>query len=96
MIKRLSISLLKYGLKTLLCIGIGAVSVLVIGLVLYLQSQPELDVWHKAYLDEEFTRQSGVRNFTEYLALEERLFKQLDERVNSRISSLQRVQINRF
>jgi len=63
---------------------IGAVTVLIIGFIIYLNNQADLDVWHLAKLDQEFTVNSGVDNFEDYLALEERLFRQLDQRVYAR------------
>ena len=52
-----------------------------IALVYILDSRPDLSVWHLADLDEEFAADSGITDFTQYLALEERLFRQLDELV---------------
>ena len=48
---------------------------------MHLEGRPDLHVWHLAELDEEFTASSPVESFEEYLALEDRLFRQLDERV---------------
>ncbi|MGI9343613.1 MAG: hypothetical protein ACR2QV_12250, partial [Gammaproteobacteria bacterium] len=44
---------------------------------------PTLQTWHTEKLTEEFTaaKADDVANFTDYLALEDRLFKQLDEKV---------------
>jgi alpha-beta hydrolase superfamily lysophospholipase len=53
----------------------------VTGLVWMLNARPDLHPWHVAELDEEFTRRSAVADFTQYLALEDRLFAQLDESV---------------
>jgi alpha-beta hydrolase superfamily lysophospholipase len=60
---------------------VGAFVVLVIGIVVYLDSRPDLDAWHLADLDEEFRADAGIETFADYLALEERLFAQLDELV---------------
>lgn len=54
-------------------------------LVYILDNRPDLSVWHLADLDEEFTTRSDVKNFTQYLALEDRLFQQLDELVYDRV-----------
>ena len=69
---------------------------LVIGLVLYLESQPDLEPWHTADLDAEFTSDDSAGTFADYLALEDRLFNQLDELVYSRISSEDKGLINRY
>ena len=75
---------------------IGAVIVLVIVFVRHLDNRPDLKVWHTAELDEEFTADSPVKTFKDYLALEERLFTQLDERVYTEIAPEDRRKINRY
>jgi alpha-beta hydrolase superfamily lysophospholipase len=59
---------------------------LLVALLVFVQgcsSRPPLKLWHTETLSEEFTAgmvEAGqVRNFDDYLALEERLYKQLDE-----------------
>ncbi len=74
----------------------GAIVVLLIGFVLYLENRPDLKIWHTAELDEEFTTKSDVNSFEEYLALEDRLFDQLDELVYEGIEANDRRLINRF
>ena len=75
---------------------LGATLVLIVVFVLYLNSRADLDIWHTADLDEEFTEDSGVDSFEEYLDLEERLFEQLDEQVYEKIPPAQRTAINRY
>ncbi|MGD8556325.1 MAG: alpha/beta hydrolase [Chromatiales bacterium] len=74
----------------------GAIVVLLIVFVLHLNSRADLDIWHTADLDEEFTQESGVESFGEYLALEQRLFDQLDELVYDNILPAQRTVTNRY
>lgn len=74
----------------------GAVLTLIIVAVVYLEKRPDLSAWHLADLDEEFTVNSDVSSFTEYLALEDRLFRQLDELVYEQIEPAERTNINRF
>ncbi len=74
----------------------GALLVFVVVFVRYLEDQPDLDVWHTAELDEEFTEDSDVDSLVGYLALEERLFRQLDEQVYARIPADERRLINRY
>lgn len=76
--------------------AVGATLVLLVVFVVYMDSRPDLSVWHLAELDEEYTQDSGVNSFSEYLALEERLFKQLNERVYAKIPPEQQTQINRY
>ncbi|HED19031.1 MAG TPA: alpha/beta fold hydrolase [Gammaproteobacteria bacterium] len=75
---------------------IGSFTVLIIGAVLFLNSRPELKVWHEADLDAEFTADSPVHSFEEYLALEERLFAQLEDRVYEQVQPADQYAINRY
>jgi alpha-beta hydrolase superfamily lysophospholipase len=75
---------------------LGATFVLLVVFVLYLNSRADLDIWHTADLDEEFTRDSAIDRFEEYLDLEERLFEQLDELVYEKIPPAQRTAVNRY
>lgn len=76
--------------------AIGAAVVLVIGYVVYINQLGTLDVWHLSKLDEEFTIESQVNSFEDYLALEARLFKQLDEQVYASLPAAQGRDINRY
>jgi len=95
MIRRL-LSLFGHTLKALSYGTVGAAVVLLIVFVVYLNGRADLQVWHLAELDEEFTADSGVETFTDYQALEERLFSQLDELVYAKIQPDQHQQINRY
>jgi alpha-beta hydrolase superfamily lysophospholipase len=58
----------------------------VVGAVLYLRflgSGPALEPWHKLVLEEEFTaeRAASVRTLEDYRALEDRLFRELEQRI---------------
>ena len=76
--------------------AIGVVLMLIVVFVVYLDSRPDLDAWHKADLDEEFTADSPVSNLQEYLALEDRLFVQLDEEVYDRTGPIGDEVVNRY
>ena len=85
--------------RTLRALGysaVGALVVLVVVYILYLEGRADLDVWHFAELDEEFTADSGIEDFSDYMALEERLFRQLEERVYARVPPEERTRINRY
>lgn len=71
------------------------VTLLVVG-VLYLNSGPELQAWHTAHLDEEFTTKSDVDDFAQYLKLEDRLFEQLDREVYDKADDSDRSAVNRY
>ncbi|UCE64618.1 MAG: alpha/beta hydrolase, partial [Nitrospirota bacterium] len=94
--KRLAVGSIKVTLRT---IGYGAFGVLVallVVFVLFLENRPDLKVWHKVDLDEEFTANTPAAGFQEYLELEKRLFAQLDRLVYSRIQPEDRRLINRY
>jgi alpha-beta hydrolase superfamily lysophospholipase len=59
---------------------------------------PEPAVWHTADLDEEFSvaRSAEVRDYADYLALEERLFRQLDREVYANTPSGPEHAIDRY
>ncbi len=93
---RLAVGTFKQIAKVLVYGLIGAFAVLLVVAVYFLESRPELKVWHTVELDEEFTVDSGVTTFEEYLALEDRLFEQLERRVCDRLEEGDRRLINRF
>jgi len=75
---------------------IGVMLTLVVVFVVLMNSRADLSIWHLAELDEEFTVDSEVSSFNEYLALEDRLFKQLDDEVYDKIGENQKGLINRY
>ena len=75
---------------------IGVVLTLLVVFVQYLESRDDLDIWHLAELDQEFTEDSEISNFEEYLALEDRLFRQLDERVYAQTGPVGNDVVNRY
>ena len=86
---RMLLRLLGYGL-------LGSVIVVLVVYVRLLESRPDLSVWHHADLDAEFTVDSDVSDFDQYLDLEDRLFAQLDELVYAKVPKGPRNIINRF
>lgn len=87
---------LKHVLRAL---GYGLIGGLIVGLavaVYSLDARPDLKVWHTADLDEEFTADTPIDSFDAYLALEDRLFAQLDGEVYDEIPTAERSEINRF
>jgi alpha-beta hydrolase superfamily lysophospholipase len=76
--------------------SIGVVLALVAVFVLYLENRTDLDVWHRAHLDQEFTAASRIADFGEYLELEDRLFTQLNDEVYARTGPVGDDWINRY
>jgi alpha-beta hydrolase superfamily lysophospholipase len=64
--------------------------------IYFLDKRPDLSVWHLADLDEEFTADSDISDFGQYLALEERLFAQLDRLVYDQVPVDPGNAINRY
>jgi hypothetical protein len=75
---------------------IGGFVAVVIVFVYALNSRPDLSVWHLADLDEEFTAESDVSDLGQYLALEDRLFEQLDALVYAKVPQGAENAINRY
>ncbi len=75
---------------------LGALLLAVTLVVIVLQSRPDLDVWHVAELDAEFTEDSEIRSVQEYLVLEERLFEQLAREVYEQTGPAARYELNRY
>ena len=77
----------------------GLLGSFIVALVVYihfLNGRPDLSVWHLADLDEEYTLESDVSDFDQYLALEDRLFEQLDRRVYAKVGGGPGNSINRY
>ena len=64
--------------------------------ILYLNSQPDLSTWHLVDLDGEFTARSGLKDFREYLELEENLFAELKNEIYDEITPEERSTFNRY
>ena len=88
--------MIRRGIRAIAHGAIGAILVLIAIFVVYLNSRADLEIWHLAELDKEFNADSGVETFADYLALEERLFGQLDELVYAKIPAQQRHAIDRY
>lgn len=83
-------------LKALGYLTLGGITVLPIVLVLYLNSRPDLDIWHTIDLDIEFTAAAKTQDFEGYLVLEEQVFAQLYEKILDHIAPEDRLRINRY
>ena len=94
--KNLMLGSIKHVAKTAGYGLLGAFIVVVIAFVWLLNSRPDLKVWHEAHLDAEFTVSNSAKTFEEYLAIEDRLFVQLEKQVYNRIEPVDKDQINRF
>ncbi|MEN9019912.1 MAG: alpha/beta fold hydrolase [Verrucomicrobiaceae bacterium] len=64
--------------------------------VYVLNNRADLHLWHEVDLDEEFKTSSDVDDFADYLALEDRLFAQLESEVYANTPATEGQSINRF
>lgn len=64
--------------------------------LLYVESLPSLSTWHTTILKNEFTTESSVKDFNSYMALEDRLFKELDSEIFDKVLSPEKNRINRY
>jgi alpha-beta hydrolase superfamily lysophospholipase len=83
-------------IRTLALGLVVSVALLITGAVMWMTSGPELSLWHQVELDEEFTEDSDVESFADYLALEDRLFAQLEAKVVDQVPTGPAWSLNRY
>jgi alpha-beta hydrolase superfamily lysophospholipase len=88
--------LVRRALRALVYGVLGGLLVLLVVGVRLLNARPDLQVWHLADLDAEFTTESPVSSFAGYLELEQRLFDQLEARVEEELPPRDRTHLNRY
>ncbi len=76
--------------------SIGVVLVAILLFTLYMNSLPSLYTWHTTLLQNEFTLDSDVNDFDAYLALEKRLFTELDNEIYAKLTPDEHKSINRY
>jgi len=76
----------------------GAVAAIIIAYVLWARGQPPLQLWHQVHLDEDFTaaRAGEVTSLDDYLALEARVFEELDAKVYAQTPTGPSERLDRF
>jgi len=80
----------------LLLMLMGACISAIVAAGIYVSYRPSLQIWHETLLDGEFTAGSKVTDFAGYLAIEDDLFRQLDEKIIQRIPKSQWTEFNRY
>ncbi len=75
---------------------LGALLIGVIIFSLYIKSLPSLSTWHTTILENEFHTDSGVKDFDGYMALEDRLFDELESEIYEKILPSEKNSINRY
>ncbi len=74
----------------------GGVFVALIAFYLYMHSLPDLALWHTTLLKNEFTTRSDVKEIEGYMALEKRLFDELQTEVYDKVDPKEHNRINRY
>lgn len=75
---------------------LGAIAVAMIGFMLYVNSLPGLSIWHTAQLENRFEADSDIHTLEEYMALEDRLFEELDRQIYAKLKPNEKSMINRY
>ncbi len=75
---------------------VGAVLFAVAGLILFMNSQPDLAPWHTIVLENEFNAKSEIATLEDYLKLEDELFEELNKKIINPLPAKHRSNINRF
>ncbi len=75
---------------------VGAITVAVIGFTFYVNSLPELSTWHTVQLENRFEADSDIHTLEEYMALEDRLFEELDTQIYAKLKPNEKSMINRY
>lgn len=83
-------------LRILFLMFLGSLLTGVALFLLYMESLPSLSTWHTTILQNEFTTESSVKDFDSYIALEDRLFKELESEIFEKVLSTEKNRINRY
>jgi esterase/lipase len=75
---------------------LGTVVIGFIALTLYIKSLPSLSTWHTTVLQNEFTVHSEVKDYDAYVALEKKLFQELDSEVYDKVLNTEQNSVNRY
>ncbi len=75
---------------------VGLLLVALLALTLYMNSLPSLSTWHTTILENEYTADSDVKDFDAYLALEDRLFSELESEIYAKVPPGEQNRINRY
>jgi alpha-beta hydrolase superfamily lysophospholipase len=75
---------------------LGALVAVVALFVVYLESRPELELWHRAELTAEFTIDTKLSSLEAYRALERRLFDQLEQTIYGHTGPAAPFELNRY
>ena len=75
---------------------LGGFMLSLIAFYFYMHTLPALSTWHTTILENEFTTYSKIKNFKDYLHLEEKLFKELETKIYKKLPKEEQKRINRY
>ena len=79
-----------------LLMALGACISFTAAIAIYLSYRPTLQIWHTTLLGGEFSVHSGISDWNGYLALEDKLFGELNQDIIQRMPAAERTTYNRF
>jgi len=93
---RLSWWSLKKIYRIMIVTAIGGFFIALIAFYIYMNSLPSLSTCHTTILENEFTTHSKIKNISEYIALEKKLFDELETKVYEKTLPEEQNRINRY
>ncbi|MCH1930594.1 lysophospholipase [Shewanella sp. A25] len=75
---------------------LGIILTALIGGIYFLNSRPDLSLWHTTELKNEFRYNTKIEHFSEYLALEDKLFAELETKVLQKVPASEASPVNRY
>lgn len=96
MMKSIVIGSAKHLAFALFYSSIGTSIALIAAAVWYLNSRPDLDLWHTTELEAQYRQQPSIASFNDYLLLEDKLFAEVEDTVTSQTKSESLLVLNRY
>lgn len=96
MMKSIVIGSAKHLAFALFYSSVGTSIALIAAAVWYLNSRPELDLWHTTELKAQYRQQPSIASFSDYLRLEDKLFAEVEDKVTAKTKSESLLVLNRY
>lgn len=76
--------------------SVGILVALLATSIYFLNARPDLSLWHTTKLKNEFRYNTKITDFSEYSALEDKLFAEVDKKVRQKIPASEHSPVNRY
>ncbi|WP_394205654.1 alpha/beta hydrolase [Shewanella waksmanii] len=86
----------KHLLVAAIYIALGGLLTLIVTAVMFLNARPDLNIWHSTLLENQFQHDKGITSFNEYLANEQRLFSEVEQRIYAHTTLAEHSPITRY